>query len=183
LVKGEPFFLADWMIFVPIGAAVLSGLGLWEVYSSEGTRAGAALARWGLWISILVGVGYLTYELFTGLAVRQQANRFVMEKDVDSGFLPRLQGSAIDLRTAFLLTLNAAERGTVRLENPQALELYDQPIGQSPKGRLSLFMECSLVRVLQQSPASSVKIEPLGVKEWVYDSGSYRIVRGYRITT
>src|SRR5262249_57105995 len=62
LLKGEPFFLPEWIVVVPLGAAVLSGLGLWEVSSSEGTRAGAALARWGLWISILVGVGYFTYE-------------------------------------------------------------------------------------------------------------------------
>src|SRR5436309_12808115 len=68
LLKGEPFFLPEWIIVVPVGAAILSGLGLWEVSSSERTRAGAALARWGLWISILVGVGYFTYEGSTGLA-------------------------------------------------------------------------------------------------------------------
>ena len=156
LVKGEPFFLADWMIFVPIGAAVLSGLGLWEVSSSEGTRAGAALARWGLWISILVGVGYFTYELFTGLAIRQQANRFVMEREVDSGFFPRLQGNEIDARTAYLFTMSAAERSTIRLEDPRVIEALDAPVGQNLKGRMTSFLESPLVRVLRQSPASAV---------------------------
>src|SRR5438128_1745040 len=60
--KGEPFFLGGVVIAVAMCGAVLSGLGLWQVATSEGTRAGAAIAKWGLGISIVGGLGYFTYE-------------------------------------------------------------------------------------------------------------------------
>src|SRR5205823_3494723 len=82
-----------------------------------------------------------------------------------------------------LFTMDGAQRSTVRLENPATLEFLDQPQGNSAKGRLTMFLECPLARVLRQSPAASVKVEPLGVKDWAYENGSYKIVRTYRITT
>src|SRR5262245_51273310 len=90
-LRHEPFFLPFWLLLLPLAGAVLCVLGLRQIKKAEGTRAGAALARAGLWLSVLAGVGYATYSSFTGLAIRQQANRFLMEKGADSGFFPRLQ--------------------------------------------------------------------------------------------
>lgn len=183
LFRGEPFFVPGWSLFVPLGAAVLSGLGIWEIGNSEGTRAGIKLAKWGLGVGIVSGLAYFTYQTFTGLAITQQANRFVLEKDADSGFFPRLQGNDQDAKTAFLFTLTYNERSTVRPEQPGAMERFDIPNAQAPKGQYTGFLESHLVRILRQSPASTVKIEPLGVKDWAYENGVYKIVRTYRITT
>jgi hypothetical protein len=178
--KSEPFFLGGWSIALPIGGAVLSGLALWQILSSEGTRAGAGLAKWGLGICVVTCLGYLTYQEFTGLAIVQQANRFLMEKDEQSGFFPRLQGNEADVFTAFALSLDVADRGAA---NPRELETLDMPLGNSAKGRFTLFLENPLVHLVRFSRPTPAKIEPLAVRTWTYEEGAYRIVRTYRIET
>src|SRR5262249_37684690 len=65
-VRRQPFFLPGWMLTLAIAGAVLSFLALRQIRTSEGTRAGVPLARWGLWLSALFGVGSFTFALFTG---------------------------------------------------------------------------------------------------------------------
>src|SRR5437879_1991684 len=83
LIGGAPALLPSPFFPVVLLAAVLSLLALWQIRNSEGTRAGAALAQWGLWISILAGLGYGAYRLAASLAVTSQANQFVMTKGED----------------------------------------------------------------------------------------------------
>src|SRR5437870_13843653 len=73
LVRGAPFFLPAWTIVLWLGGAVISGLGLGQIANSERTRAGAALARWGLLLALVSGSAYTAYTYFTGLALKQQA--------------------------------------------------------------------------------------------------------------
>jgi hypothetical protein len=184
LLKAEPFFLPGWLLFVPLLAAALSGAGLWEIYNSEGTRAGGKLARWGLGLSIVLALCYITYTTFTGLAIVSQANRFMLEKGPDAGFFPLLiQGDKVDARTAFYLTLTGPERLNVRPTNERDMERFDQPNPQNMRGRLTTFLESPLVRSIRQAAPGTVKIEPLDVRDWSYDNGAYKIERKYRITT
>ena len=182
LVKAEPFFLSGWWYTLPIGGAVLSALGLYEVGNSEGTRAGAMLAKWGLGICAVTGLGYCTYHTVTAMAVLQQANLFLVEKDESSGFFPRLQGSDSDVNSAFLLTLSDKVRD-VRVDNAAQMARFDEPLEQSPKGMLTLFLESPLVRVLHTAPAATVKIEALAVRDWAFENGAYHVMRTYRIAT
>jgi hypothetical protein len=183
LLRGQPFFLPALLILLPLAGAVLSGLGLWEVQNSEGTRAGAKLAKWGLALSLVVGISYYVYQNVTGLAIIQQANSFLMDKDVDSGFFPRLQGSEVDVRSAFLLTLAPNERSNVNPANKGEMERLDMPSPQATKGMVSRFLESYLVRVIRQAAPATVKIEPGTVKDWQYENGTYKINRTYRINT
>jgi hypothetical protein len=118
----------------------------------------------------------------TGLAIIQQANRFLLEKDVDSGFFPLLQSNQTDLNRAFLLTLAPAER-TVRPENMADMDRLDLPSEKQAKGPVTRFMDSYLVRVIRQAGPASLKVEPGAVKDWSYDNGTYKIDRTYRITT
>ncbi|HYV35800.1 MAG TPA: hypothetical protein VE988_08865, partial [Gemmataceae bacterium] len=186
--KGEPFFLPNatlwiWPIALPLGGGVLSALALWQIHNSEGTRAGAGLAKWGLGISLVAVLGYFTYTTFTELAIVQQANHFLTEKDEQAGFFPRLQGNDIDLHTAFLFTLDVADRGASLSTNAKDLERLDFPVGNNPKGRLTQFLENPLVKLVRFASPGSSTIEPLGVRGWSYEGGAYRVVRSYRITT
>ena len=144
----EPFFLGAWGIGLAAVGAVLSVLGLWEVYNSEGTRAGTLLAKWGLGLSLVSGLGYFTYQNFTELAILQQANRFLLEKDEGTGFLPRLQGTEADFRTAFLYTRDVGDRG-LRPENDEAFRRFDGPMPQNPRGLWTQFSESPLVRAIR----------------------------------
>jgi hypothetical protein len=182
LLKGEPFFLPGWMLVFPIGGAVLSAAAMWQISNSEGTRAGTKLAKWGLLLSVF-GLVYVTYQTFTGLAIVSQANRFMLEKDPDSGFLPRVKGSDVDLKTAFLYWLKANERANARADSEKDMQRFDQPGPQSPKGRLTVFMDSPLVRIIRQASPDTVKFEALEVKSWSYDNRAYKVERKYRITT
>src|SRR5262245_8531153 len=111
VIKGEPFYLPDWLLCVPIASFILSILAYRHIRRSEDTRAGLNLAQWGFWLSLVSGLGYFTYTQVTGLAVRDQANRFLMEKGADSGFFALLQsGDKTDRYAAFLLTQTVADR-------------------------------------------------------------------------
>jgi hypothetical protein len=186
-IKGEPFFepflVGAWAIVLPIGGAVLSGLALWEIHSSEGTRAGTVLAKWGLGLSLVTGLGYFTYQTFTELAILQQANRFLLEKDEASGFFPRLQGTDGDVRTAFGFTRGDFTDRSARPESAEETKQLDLPTSNNPKGLLTQFLEQSLVRAIHISAPGTVKIEPSAVLNWAFDNRAYQITRIYRIAT
>jgi hypothetical protein len=181
--RGQPIFLPGLLLLLPLGGIALSLLGLWEIKNSEGTRAGRRLAVIGFWLSLLAGGGYFTMQTVTGMAIIQQSNRFMTEKDVDSGFFPRLQSSDVDARTAFLFTLGKNERSGVSPLNERDMEQFDMPNPQSPKGLLARFMESSLVRAVRECAPGSLKVEPGAVKDWTYDAGAYKISRTYQVTT
>src|SRR5262249_7087615 len=85
LRSGTPLLLGDWMFFLPLAGAGLSLLAYRQIRNSEGTLSGDQLVRWGLWLSVLTGLGYGVYYLATGLAIQQQANSFLMTKGEESG--------------------------------------------------------------------------------------------------
>ena len=56
----------------------MSGLGWLQVQRSEGTRAGAALAVWGIRLCVVLGLGYWAYYAatrFVGAARHHAASR------------------------------------------------------------------------------------------------------------
>jgi len=183
LIQGGGFFLHTAFFLMPIGGAVLCFLAQRQIRASEGTRAGLGLARWGLWLSVFTGLGYFAYYQFTGWAVKQQANAFLMEKDSDSGFFPLLQeGGPVQVNAAFLLTQPDSSRGNVRPENmKQMARLFDTPSRQGP-GALTGFREHFLINVLGRA-GKDCKIEPQGFNDWGYDKGGYFVTRFYKITT
>lgn len=186
-MTGDPLLMQGFWLLFPIVGAVLSVLARVEIRRSEGTRAGMALTRWGLGLSFCFGLGYFVYSLGTELAIRQQANRFVMEKGDESGFLPLLQSGVNnprDLYAAFLLTVTPGGRGKVRPENEEdMLAMFGQPEADGGPGPLQRFRESPLTILFQSGDPEKTKIEPLGVTEWSYAKEGFLIRRLYRITT
>lgn len=186
LAQGAPAFLPTWMLALAAAGAILSFLGQRQVQNSEGTRAGIALTRWGLWLSVFLGLSYFAYVFFTGLAITQQADAFLREKtDSDSGFLPRLQAAGKnrqDFNRAFLLSLPLDRRGGSDPTSQEKMVAdFDQtgPLGQT--GMLSTFRTNDLVVALMQG-GEDMGVEPLAVKDWKYEKRSYQVFRAYRIT-
>lgn len=180
LFKGEPFFLPGWMLMVAIAGVLLSAAALWQIHNSEGTRAGTKLAKWGLWLGI-IPLCYITYHTVTGMAILSQANDFMLDKE--NGFFYLLQGDERKVRTAFLFTLTWNERAGAHVDSERDMQRYDQALPQNPRGRLTGFLECPLVRVFRQSPPGSITVEAMSVKEWTFENRAYKIERKYRIKT
>src|SRR5262249_21378188 len=138
----------------------------WEIRKSEGTRAGTTLARWGLWMSVVAGLGYFAYDKATELALTQQANNFLLVEGKDSGFFPRLlkagadqpddNEAAVNLNAAFLLTRPASHRVGAQ---PSDLEGMAKQFSAEDIRR---FRANKLVRYLLQGGKKDTKIEPLG---------------------
>jgi len=181
--RAIPFFLPDWTLALAAAAAGLSFLALRQIRESEGTRAGQSLARWGLALSIFAGLGYTAYKEFTGLALVQQANNFLMVRaDADAGFFPRLQsGAAAEINHAFLLTVPESSRGSIDpKDNVRMKRVFDG--GKGPEGgALSRFRNHFLVRSLARH-GKDASIEPLGVQNWAFGKAGYVVLRQYRVT-
>jgi hypothetical protein len=181
-IKNEPFYLASWLLVLPVAGGILCLLALRQIRGSEGTRAGAGLARCGLWLAVIAGLGSATFSTFTGLAVRQQSDRFLMEKGPDSGFFPLLQAG--DTNSAFLLTLPPNRRQANPHNEREMEKLFDRPEGKgSAEGLLTIFRGADFVRVLQQPHEPPPRVQALGVKSWEYEGKGYKVERTYRITT
>jgi hypothetical protein len=118
LLRGQPFFLPALLILVPLAGAVLSGMGLWEVQNSEGTRAGANLAKWGLALSLVFGIGYYVYQNVTGLASFSRPTAFA-ERTSTPGSSPSCKATqpmSTELSCSLSLRTNASafDRKTLR---------------------------------------------------------------------
>lgn len=188
LVRREPFFLASWFVLVPAAGAIISFIGQRQIQSSEGTRVGMWLAQWGIILSVVVGIGYFAYSLFTGMALTKQAGDFLTVKSGDdSGFLPRLQESNLhpaELNAAFLLTLPANDREGLSKDDDKTLKLYqDQAAKTGVPGPLTRFKTDKLIRAIVQGGQKDTTIESLGTQQWYYDKGAYHVLRRYRIST
>ena len=178
LFKGEPFFLgAEWYVLAfAIAGGVCSFLALRQIRTSEGTRAGASLAQVGLWLSILCGLGSFAYTFATKLAVKQQANDFVLNKGPGKGFFPLIQAGQIN--AAFLLT-KAPDDRQLNPNNENDMEKFCDLPGdpKDPHGPLSYFRKFDYVCLLQQ-PCE--EIIPRSA-DCYYESKSYVVQRTYRI--
>lgn len=186
LFQGAPVFFPLWIVGAPVLGMILSLIGQRHVENSEGTRAGAPLARWGFRISLVSGLTYFAYFFVTGFAVQNQANAFMMEKGDDAGFFALLREggeSPTQLNAAFLLTIPATARSG-RPENDVAMRMhYDQPSKDGQPGRLMAFREGFFGRILYKQLARDAEITALGVRDWRYEKRGYKVHREYRIKT
>jgi hypothetical protein len=195
LVQGAPMFLPVWSVALAAVGIVLSLIGQKQIQSSEGTRAGAKLARIGIWLSLISGLSYISYYYVTGLALQSQANAFLMERgDSDSGFFPILREGATDpakLNEAFLLTLPATQRGARPDNDEEMIKRYDVGnLKEGTPGLLSQFkygkspgLNGVLPRVFFGKQAKDIEVTSLGVQDWTYEQKSYKVKRNYRIKT
>lgn len=182
LTSGAPLFLPDLLLVLPIVGAGLSLLAFRQIQNSEGTLSGETIARWGLWLSILAGLGYGAYYLSTGIAIQQQANTFLMTKGDDGGFFEVLQEG--DLNRAFLMTLPYNERKSINPNDPKSMSRYEQAIDdKTPRGRLHAFADHFIVQLVMQAGHEKKPVQSLGAKSWKYDQGEYEVERNYRIET
>jgi hypothetical protein len=173
-LHGEPLQLHLIWSLLPVGGAVVSVLALQQIKRSEGTLAGEKAARWGLLLSILVGLSYWGYVGATYYVITHAAGLFCKD------FMGRVANG--EELTAFRLTLPPDERP------PDDARLRDQLEGRfnnasdrGPKGPFGLFRQSETYRMLSLG-GPTTSFEPLGVDAWDYVAGAYEVRLLYRVT-
>jgi hypothetical protein len=173
--RGEPWLFHSWTAVFPLAAAALSLLALVRIQRSEGTLAGEKLARWGLLLSVLVGLSYWAYYGATYFAITREADK------AGQDFLKKVaEGKVYE---AFRLGLPPGERPP---KDPPGV-LRDQLEGrfgavEGGRSPLSQFTQSELVRRMA-ADGPDTQVESLGVSEWEYTQGSYQAKILYRVTT
>jgi hypothetical protein len=176
-LRGAPWFLPGWTLIVPgispIYPAVLSVLALLQVRRSESTLAGDKLARWGLMLSIIVGLSYWAYVGTTYFAVGTEARDRAAKP-----FLDKLTSG--QTLSAFLLTLPPGERPAEGPDLRAQVEARFNGVEPTRGGQYTTFSQLEFVRMLTWAGAGA-KIEPIGVEECKYTGGGYQVRLLYRI--
>jgi hypothetical protein len=178
--RGDPWLLHGAWALLPITAAVLSVLGLFQIQRSEGTLAGEKVARWGLLLSVLVGLSYWAYVGATYFAIGQEAEKFGQD------FLTKLANH--NLPSAFRDTLPPEQRPPEDPTNPAELRAqverrFNTPGGEGgPKGMFTTFSQAQFVRMLGIG-GPTTGIESLGIDRWEYVGGGYQVRMLYLVKT
>jgi hypothetical protein len=174
--SGSPLLLGTLMgVMLPLAAFLVSALGRWQIARSEGTRAGLPLARWGMWLSVLIGLGYLAFYAATYFAIRSDANEYTLR------WFDMLRRGKFN--QAFLHVMEPNVRASVNPDDEKQMEIRFNPnMAQGRPGPLMVFRTSELVRLFQFG-GQDTDVKPLGVREWEYNNGKYRIKRIYEISS
>ncbi len=182
--SATPLLLPPIVLLVPLVASCLCVAGWLHVRRSEGTRVGRSLARAGLGLSLLCGLGYGAYRTATELALRQQANEFS-----EGWFALAASADETDYLAAFWSTLDPARRdSTLDLNTPEGRrQLADHPrLMQRLRDEATKtprFDDHALVQLLRANPGLTVGAR--GVRRWQHYAGAeggYVVEQNYRLT-
>ena len=169
-----------WLEFIAALGAGFSALGIRYIRSSGGTLGGLRIAKTGLWLSLVAGLGYGSYYGATYLAVRQQADTFTLD------WFDKIRKGKIN--QAFLMTQPPGVVSGVNPEDEKYMEVrYNSPQagakGENPKaGPLDLFRYNEIVQSLKQG-GDQTKVKSLGVRSWDRQEGNYSVKRVYGVET
>ncbi len=173
LFNRAPLLLPTALFLVPLAAAVLSWVGRNQVRASEGTRSGAALALWGIRLSLICGLLYAGYVAGTYFAVRQQAIALADQ------WMDLLRND--ELARAYRLTILPAVRPA---DDARLLaEIEGRYNDEAPQAMSWNRFRQSEFRALFRQGGQAVQAQPLGVTEWDFDKGTYQVMVRYRIAT
>jgi hypothetical protein len=170
----DPWILPFSMILSVVGI-VISLLAWWQIRQSEGTRAGVALAKWGWWLSLLFGLGYLAYYFAFEAAVGLEAADFT-----DKWFAKLREG---DVNSAFLLTLDPDRRKDLLPNRPDHMAQFTL-VGEQGVSELQTFEAKDFIRFMLQGGTAG-EVQSQGVREWKYlsEPKAYQVQLSYRLHT
>lgn len=179
LVSHSTVLLPLWLEFFAALGVCLSLIGMRSVRNSDGTLAGLKIAKTGLWLSLVSGLGYGSYYGATYLAVRQQADSAVQ------AWFDKLRNGKTN--EAFLLTKPAEVARTANPDDERIMMTrFNTPIGggktASKSGELDTFRSNDVINRVKQAGAAA-KINALGVRSWEHREGTYMVKRVYEIET
>jgi hypothetical protein len=170
LFNRTPWVLPSWSLVFPVAAVVVCWAARSRILSSEGTLTGMKLTTWGLYLSFGFGLVYGAYYAACYLSVTQMAKGFADD------WIQELKTDQLD--KAFLRTISPPRPNPdANLRNRLELE-YDR--GPNGRGKFTEFRQSHLIHLFGQGDA---QVEFLGVENWGYEPGGYKVQLAYRITS
>jgi hypothetical protein len=166
-LKGRPVLLPSLFLLAGLGLA-LSLTARWQIRRAEGTRAGIKLANWGLWLSLLFGLGYAAYYAATDLALREQA-----EGIADRWFAFLAKGEA---EKAFRLTRPPGQQRGLPEDNPEEIR---KRFGAT---ELAIFLRSDLPRMFRTWP-DKTRVQFVGVRDSDITPQGYQVDLNYEVRT
>ncbi len=171
-----PWLMPGWSFLLPILVLVLCWVARARIRGSEGTLGGLAFTAWGVRLTVVVGLTYAAYYGFTFFAVSLQA------KDCANQFFDQLKQGHTE--RAFLLGMDVAAKDIDDADLRNTLEFrFNSPTGPGGSGgAFTTFRQSPLVRAIE-SGGGATRIAPLGVSDWSYQQGGYRVLLKYEVST
>jgi hypothetical protein len=184
VAKGTPIFFPTAIVLVAVVGFGLSYAGHRQILTSEGTRVGVGIARLGMALAVVSGLGYLAFTISIGLAVAAQADDFLTgEVTPDSGFLKQIEQADKDplaVKKAYFLTLPPSSRSRKMPKDDADFDKkFNAPVTPDGQGLFTIFRNSMLVRMLSRGG----KIVSLGMRDWEHDKQSFKVGRHYRLET
>jgi hypothetical protein len=170
----DPWLLPIWLFVIPLTAAIVCWAARARIRNSEGTLAGLAFTSWGINLSLFVALIYGAYYASTYFAITQQADGFAGQ------FLDRLKKGEVD--QAFLLTLKPPRPAAQGEELRNELEVAYNSGPRGRTGAYGSFRRADFVHLFLAA-AGEAQVRPLGVADWEYDKGAYRVEQHYQVST
>src|SRR5208283_1140930 len=173
-----PLLLSGWLLLLPLAGTVLGCAAWLQIQRSEGTRAGAAVARWAVVLGVFLGLGYCAYWAAVYLAVRQQADTFVQQ------WFDQLRAG--EGYAAFRLTLDPGRRpreGQSAEQLRNELESRHNIEGEKgQRGPLNQLLYSPWVRDIEEG-GPATQFTSLGISEWEYHQAGYVVRLNYQVDT
>jgi hypothetical protein len=168
-----------WLEFFAALGVCLSLIGLRSIRNSDGTLAGVKIAKAGMWISLVAGLGYGSYYGATYLAIRQQADARVMT------WFDKLRKGKIN--EAFLMTQAAEIAKTANPDDEKQMQTRFNTLPANARstakgGGLDLFRNNEVIYMIKQG-GDATKVVPQGVRSWEHREGVYLLKRVYEVET
>src|SRR5262249_43325947 len=141
----------------------------------EETLSGLAFTTWGVRLVVVAGLLYTAYYAFTFFALRLQAI------DCADQFFTQLQEGRPE--RAFLLAMGEPVKELEDAEVRNTVESrFSKPMSQAGGGVYDQFRHSAFVRAIMMNDGQA-SITPMGVTDWGYQDGGYRVVLKYHVAT
>jgi hypothetical protein len=171
-----PWLMPIWTFVIPAAALVLCWAARRRIQNAEGTLSGLAFSTWGARLTVVVVLSYAAYYGVTFFAVQLQA------KDCAEQFFTALKRGQPE--RAFLQAAGANPRDMDDKEIRNLLEVrFNTSAGPNAgMGVYTKFSQSPFVRTIEMA-GDKAQIVSLGVAEWGYEQGGYRVLFRYHVTT
>jgi hypothetical protein len=167
-------FNSEWLISLAVAGFVVSAIALYQIKRSDYAQAGVAVARFGMALSLVIGLSWITMATTVNLVIQAEAGRFAHQ------WFECLRDGKEGL--AFVASVRPgsrpAELTAEDLEPRHLRAKYPSPQGSA----YDLFRTVPLVEMLLRG-GKEITWHRLGVEGYDYNQGSYSIKQRYRIDT